>query len=436
MLRWLYTLAMYVLQPFLLLFMWGRSIKSPNYRKRLWERYGLFYAPSSQPRPHGIVIHAASVGEVIAATPLVRQIQAEYPQLPITMTTVTPTGSARVKAAFGDSVRHFYLPYDLPGAVKRFIQFVQPKACIVIETEIWPTLIHQLKLRHIPFIVANARLSARSARRYAWAKNRIKNVLNEISLIAPQDSISGQRYTELGYRGRLELTGNIKYDLVISEELLNNIQQLQTDWIGQRPVWIAGSTHEGEEEIVLQAHRTLLQQFPDLLLILAPRHPERFNSVANLIEKHNFRYCRRSNQVAPSSQIQILLGDTMGELMLMYGVSDVAFVGGSLVKHGGHNPLEPLAFKLPVISGVHVFNFPEVFLKLEYVLGVLKVKSEPKILARAVSKFLRSPKLRQRFGQAGYEVLVENRGALKRLIGLLRPYLEQQSDTATQQTEK
>ncbi|WP_455648389.1 lipid IV(A) 3-deoxy-D-manno-octulosonic acid transferase [Lonepinella koalarum] len=424
MLGFFYTFVMYLLQPFLLLFMLGRSIKSPDYRRRISERYGLFYAELERPQPNGIIIHAASVGEVIAATPLVRQIQTEYPNLPITVTTVTPTGSARVKAAFGDSVSHFYLPYDLPDAITRFINFIQPKACIVIETEIWPTLIHQLKLRNIPFIVANARLSARSAKRYAWAKNHIKTVLNEISLIAPQDSISGQRYTDLGYQGRLVLTGNIKYDLEISDELLNDIISLEQQWIGNRPVWIAGSTHEGEEEIILQTHRTLLQQFPNLLLILAPRHPERFNSVANLIEKENFSYCRRSEDIAPSAQTQILLGDTMGELMLMYGVSDVAFVGGSLVKHGGHNPLEPLAFKLPVISGKYVFNFPEVFLKLRYVLGVLTVKSDANALAEAVSRFLHSKALRQRFGQAGYEVLVENRGALKRLIGLLRPYLE------------
>ncbi|WP_386691586.1 3-deoxy-D-manno-octulosonic acid transferase [Lonepinella sp. MS14434] len=424
MLGFFYTFATYLLQPFLLLFMLGRSIKSPDYRKRISERYGLFYAESEQPQANGIIIHAASVGEVIAATPLVRQIQEKYPDLPITMTTVTPTGSARVKAAFGNSVHHFYLPYDLPDAVTRFINFIQPKACIVIETEIWPNLIHQLKLRNIPFIVANARLSARSAKRYACVKNHIQNVLNEICLIAPQDSISGQRYTDLGYHGRLALTGNIKYDLVISDELLNNIKMLDQEWIGNRPVWIAASTHEGEEEIVLQAHRALLQQFPDLLLILAPRHPERFNSVANLIEKEKFSYCRRSEKIAPNSQIQILLGDTMGELMLMYGVSDVAFVGGSLVKHGGHNPLEPLAFKVPVISGKYTFNFPEVFCNLREVQGVLEINSNYTALSHAVEQFLSSISLRERFGHAGYEVLIENRGALQRLLDLLRPYLE------------
>ncbi|MCK3658251.1 3-deoxy-D-manno-octulosonic acid transferase [Pasteurellaceae bacterium Pebbles2] len=424
MLRFCYTLVMYLLQPLLLLFMFGRSIKSPEYRKRIKERYGFFNHSITQPLPHGIVIHAASVGEVIAATPLVRRIQQEYPNLPITMTTVTPTGSARVKAAFGESVTHCYLPYDLPYAVNRFIDFIQPKACIVIETEIWPNLIRQLRLRGVPFIIANARLSARSARRYAWIKNKLQNVLNEISLIAPQDDISFKRYLDLGYHRQLTLTGNIKYDLVVSQELLNEINQLQQDWIDNRPVWIAASTHEGEEQIILDSHRILLQTFPNLLLILAPRHPERFNSVANLIEQGKFNYCRRSENISPNSDTEVLLGDTMGELMLMYGVSSVAFVGGSLVKHGGHNPLEPLAFKLPVISGKHTFNFPEVFRKLLAVNGALEINSNSTALSMAVRKFLASKALRERFGHAGYEVLVENRGALQRTLDLLRPFLE------------
>ena len=420
--RFLYNLTIYLLQPIVLLFMLLRSFKAPNYRKRIGERYG-FYRGLQAPQPHGIVIHAASVGEVIAATPLVRRIQKEFPDLPITMTTVTPTGSDRVKAAFGDSVSHFYLPYDLPDALNRFIHFIRPKVCIVIETEIWPNLIRQLNKRKIPFIIANARLSARSARRYGWIKNKLYRMFNEIELIAPQDDISGQRYLDLGYQGNLILTGNIKYDLVITEELSANIHSLYQQWRANRPVWIAASTHEGEEEIILEAHRTLLQNHPDLLLILVPRHPERFNAAAELIKKAGFSYCRRSENIAPAADTQVVLGDTMGELMLMYGISDIAFVGGSLVKHGGHNPLEPLAFKLPVISGKHTFNFPEVFTKLLAVYGVLEINSNAAALSSAVEKFLGSSELRERYGNAGYEVLIENRGALRRLLDLLRPYL-------------
>ncbi|PJG82348.1 lipid IV(A) 3-deoxy-D-manno-octulosonic acid transferase [Caviibacterium pharyngocola] len=422
--RFLYTLLMYFLQPFILFFMLIRSIKAPNYRKRIRERYG-FYGNLAAPEANGIVIHAASVGEVIAATPLVKHIQQQYPDLPITLTTVTPTGSDRVRAAFGDKVTHVYLPYDLPDALVRFIHFIRPKACIVIETEIWPNLIHQLYLRGVPFIIANARLSSRSAKRYGWIKSKLQNMLREIVLIAPQDEISGKRYLALGYNpNKLKLTGNIKYDLVLNSELRNKIKSLHESWVNDRPVWIAASTHEGEEEIILAAHRLLLAQFPDLLLILVPRHPERFNQVAELITKQKFNYVRRSENMSPTAETQVVLGDTMGELMLMYGISDIAFVGGSLVKHGGHNPLEPLAFKIPVISGKYTFNFPEVFRKLIEVQGALEINENEQALARAVGIFLRSLALRDRYGEAGYAVLVENRGALLRLFNLLRPYLE------------
>ncbi|HDR1545983.1 TPA: lipid IV(A) 3-deoxy-D-manno-octulosonic acid transferase [Pasteurella multocida] len=423
MLRFVYTVLMYLIQPLVVLFMLGRSLKAPNYRKRLNERYG-FYCGAVPPKANGVVIHAASVGEVIAATPLIKRLQALYPTLPLTVTTVTPTGSDRVKAAFGDSVTHFYLPYDLPDAVNRFIAFVQPKVCIVIETEIWPNLIVQLKKQAIPFIIANARLSTRSTQRYHWFKGALHHIFDHISLIASQDNVSAQRYLSLGYDAqRLKLTGNIKYDLVLNDTLMQQVASLKQTWVDQRPVWIAASTHEGEEDLILETHRLLLHKYPNLLLILVPRHPERFNMVAELIKKHKLTYVRRSYHVTPDGSTQVVLGDTMGELMLMYGLADIAFVGGSLVKHGGHNPLEPLAFKLPVISGKYTFNFPEVFTKLLQVQGVLEVNENTKALTNAVEKFLDSQELRERYGNAGYEVLIENRGALQRLLDLLDPYL-------------
>ncbi|MGC6248231.1 lipid IV(A) 3-deoxy-D-manno-octulosonic acid transferase [Bisgaard Taxon 45] len=424
MLRFFYTVLMYLIQPLVVLFMLGRSIKAPNYRKRLNERYG-FYCGAVRPKPNGVVIHAASVGEVIAATPLVKRIQALYPNLPITVTTVTPTGSDRVNAAFGNSVTHFYLPYDLPDAVNRFIAFVQPKVCIVIETEIWPNLIVQLKKQRIPFIIANARLSARSTQRYQKLKGALHHIFDDISLIAPQDDVSAQRYLSLGYdEQRLKLTGNIKYDLLLNDALMQQVTTLKQAWVEQRPVWIAASTHEGEEDLILESHRLLLHKYPDLLLILVPRHPERFNLVADLIKKHKLTYIRRSDKIVPNASTQVVLGDTMGELMLMYGISDIAFVGGSLVKHGGHNPLEPLAFKLPVISGKYTFNFPEVFTKLAQVQGALEINGNTKALTSAIEKFLDSPELRERYGNAGHEVLIENRGALQRLLDLLDPYFK------------
>lgn len=425
MLRFFYTCVMYLAQPFLWLSLLAGSIKAPNVCKRLSERYGL-YCKLSSPKPNGVLIHAASVGEVIAVVPLIKRIQHDYPDLPITVTTMTPTGSDRVKAVFGESVTHVYLPYDLPDAVARFIRFVQPSLVVVIETELWFNLIHQLAKKQIPFVIVNARLSARSTKRYGWFKTALKPLLENITLIAPQDEVSLSRYAQLGIAPeRLKLTGNIKYDLNLTDDLLTKISALKVQWNICRPIWIAASTHEGEDEIILKSHRTLLQRFPDLLLILVPRHPERFNSVAQLIEQQGFNYIRRSGYLIPQAETQVLLGDSMGELMLLYGLANVALVGGSLVAHGGHNPLEPLAFKLPVISGKHTFNFPEIFTKLEERQGVLMTEESPQAVAEAVAQFLESPTLSQRYGNAGYAVLNENRGALQRVMDLLKPYLNE-----------
>ncbi|MBN6070098.1 lipid IV(A) 3-deoxy-D-manno-octulosonic acid transferase [Aggregatibacter actinomycetemcomitans] len=425
MLRFFYTCLMYLVQPFLWLLVLFRSFKAPNYRKRLGERYAC-YGELPAPKPNGLLIHAASMGEVIAAVPLIKRIQQDYLHLAITVTTMTPTGSDRVKAVFGESVTHVYLPYDLPDAVARFIRFVQPRLVLVIETELWFNLIHHLAQRKIPFIIVNARLSARSAKRYGRFKNQLKPLLDNISLIAPQDDVSQARYAQLGITPeRLKLTGNIKYDLNLTDALLSQIATLKAQWNTQRPIWIAASTHEGEDEIILKSHRTLLAHYPDLLLILVPRHPERFNSVAQLIEQQGFNYIRRSSHAVPQAETQVLLGDTMGELMLLYGMANVALVGGSLVAHGGHNPLEPLAFKLPVISGKHTFNFPDVFGKLIERQGVVIAEDSPQAVADAVARFLSSPEPGERYGNAGYAVLNENRGALQRVMDLLKPYLNE-----------
>lgn len=425
MLRHLYTLLTYLLQPFILLLMCQRGRKLPEYRKRLLERYGV-YQEIAPPISQGIVIHAASVGEVIAATPLIKAIQQNYPDLPITMTTVTPTGSARVKAAFGESVSHLYLPYDLPDAISRFLDFVQPKLFVVIETELWPNLIHQIAKRKIPFVIANARLSPRSAKRYGWVKSHLRSMWQDIDLILAQDTVSAERYLELGFEPhRLINTGNLKFDLEITPKLLEQVIHTRISLnLGDRPVWIAGSTHEGEEKMILEAHQTLLKQYPNLVLILVPRHPERFESVEDLIKKTQLPYVKRSDHQPFSSQTQVLLGDTMGEMMLLYGLANIAFIGGSLVKHGGHNPLEPIAFELPVISGVHTFNFPEVFTKLRNVNGVVEIESETGKLAEAVNDFLQHPEWGKRISQAGFDVLKENQGALKRHLNYLAPYLQ------------
>lgn len=425
MLRYCYILLSYFIQPLVLLFMWRKGLKQPEYRARLAERYG-FYGKAKQPAAKGVVIHAASVGEVIAATPLIKAIQVKYPNLAITVTTVTPTGSARVKAAFGNSVSHFYLPYDLPDAVERFIRFVDPKLMIVIETELWPTLIRKLRQHQIPFVLANARLSPRSAKRYGWVKNGIQNMLKDIALLLAQDNVSAERYLALGFPAeKLITTGNLKFDLEITDTLRNAVIDTAHDLnIHYRPVWIAGSTHEGEEKLVLEAHQRLLVKHPNLVLILVPRHPERFAEVEGLIQKSGLHYVKRTDNEAFNSGTQVLLGDTMGEMMLLYGLSNVAFVGGSLVKLGGHNPLEPIAFQLPVISGQYTYNFPEIFAKLGEVRGFIEVQSEAESLAQAVDFLLGDTNASKSIAKAGFSVLQENQGALARHLQHLAPYLE------------
>ena len=405
--------------------MWKKSLKQPNYRKRLSERYGI-YPHFTKPTPNGIIVHAASVGEVIAATPLIKAIQVRYPKLPITITTVTPTGSARVKDAFGESVSHFYLPYDLPDAINRFIDFVQPKLMIVIETELWPNLIARFHQRNIPFIVANARLSPRSAKRYGWIKRALKGTWQRTNMILAQDKVSEQRYLDLGYpHEKLVNTGNLKFDLEITEHIRKKVfETVEALNISKRLVWIAGSTHEGEEKMILNAHQELIKKYPDLLLILVPLHPERFNQVEELIQKSGLSYRKRSQFEPIEQTIQVLLGDTMGEMMVLYGLAEIAFVGGSLVKHGGHNPLEPIAFELPVISGVHTYNFPEIFDKLRSVHGVIEVESSAEALAQTVAFLLENTSVRERIARYGFEVLKENQGALARHLHLLAPYLE------------
>ncbi|HDL5396429.1 TPA: lipid IV(A) 3-deoxy-D-manno-octulosonic acid transferase [Mannheimia haemolytica] len=425
MLRLLYICLSYLLQPVVLLLMWYKGRKQPAYRKRLWERYGI-YDESEKPKAKGVVIHAASVGEVIAATLLIKAVSKQYPELPLIVTTVTPTGSGRVQAAFGNSVSHFYLPYDLPDAIERFLNFIDPKLMIVIETELWPNLIRKVNIRKIPFVIANARLSPRSAKRYGWVKGSIKDMLNQISLIMAQDEVSRDRYLALGYApAKMVNTGNLKFDLEITPQLHQSVIKTKASLnLTERPIWIAGSTHEGEEKLILDAHKLLLEHYPNLVLILVPRHPERFGLVELLIQKSDLNYVKRTENKTLSQNTQVMLGDTMGEMMLLYGLSDIAFVGGSLVKHGGHNPLEPIAFNIPVVSGFYTYNFPEIFEKLREVKGVIEIESSVEALTESIQLLLKQPQIGQEIAKSGLSVLQENQGALKRHLDLLASYLE------------
>lgn len=414
--RTLYTLLFHLGLPLVAIRLWLRARKAPAYAQRIGERFAL-NLPALQ--PGGIWVHAVSVGESIAAAPMIRELLKRYPQLPITVTCMTPTGSQRIQALFADEprIQHCYLPYDLPWAAARFLNRVQPKLAIIMETELWPNHIHQCAKRGIPVALANARLSARSAKGYARFAGLTRPMLQEMSLIAAQTETEAERFRQLGARPEcVEVTGSIKFDLTIDPQLLINASELREQWQAQeRPVWIAASTHEGEDEVVLAAHRQLLGSHPDALLILVPRHPERFNSVFELCQREGFATVRRSSGEPVEAQTQVLLGDTMGELLFLYALADSAFVGGSLVPNGGHNLLEPAALAKPVLSGPHLFNFLEIAAKLRDAAALEEV-DDAQGLAVAVQRLFELPQDAQRMAEAGLKVMQLNQGALQRLL--------------------
>lgn len=420
MLQFIYSFLLYLLQPFIWIRLLLRSRKAPAYRKRWSERYGFC---KGKVKPHGIMLHSVSVGETLAAIPLVRALRYRYPDLPITVTTMTPTGSERACSAFGNDVHHVYLPYDLPGSVKRFLSHVQPKLVIIMETELWPNFIAQLHKQHIPLLVANARLSERSAAGYAKLGSMTKKMMNNITLIAAQNQEDGERFIQLGLRrSQLAVIGSLKFDISVTPELAARAVALRRQWAPHRPVWIATSTHDGEESIVLNAHRQLLKQFPSLLLILVPRHPERFPVAKQLTQQAGFSFTLRSTGEVPKAETQVVIGDTMGELMLLYGIADIAFVGGSLVSRGGHNPLEAAAHAMPVLMGPHTFNFKNICAKLSQAEGLITV-TDTDSLCREVTTLLTDEDYRRYRGRQAVEVLHQNQGTLERLLHLLEPYL-------------
>jgi 3-deoxy-D-manno-octulosonic-acid transferase len=420
--RTLYSVLFHLALPLVAVRLFWRARRAPAYSRRIGERFAVGL-PTFQ--TGGIWVHAVSVGESIAAAPMIRELKARYPQLPITVTCMTPTGSERIRALFGDSVQHCYLPYDLPCAAARFLARVQPRLAVVMETELWPNHIHQCARRSIPVALANARLSERSATGYARFSGLTAPMLAELSLIAAQTEAEAARFHQLGARSAaVEVTGSIKFDLKVDPLLSERAAQLRQQWNAQpRPVWIAASTHTGEDEIILAAHRQLLELHPDALLILVPRHPERFGSVAELCRRQGFTTIRRSLDESPAPGTQVLLGDTMGELLFLFALADVAFVGGSLVPTGGHNLLEPAALGKPVVTGPHLYNFLDIAAQLRDAGALVEVASAPE-LAASVGEFWNDAARTERARNAGFAVLKNNQGALERLLAALERLLE------------
>ena len=419
--RIFYCFLLYLLVPFVLLRLLWRSRKAPAYKKRWGERFGFFKFPVEF--QNGIWIHVVSVGEVIAAAPLVYALLKQYPNLKLTITTMTPTGSERVRTNLPADVFHVYTPYDLPGAVKRFLNKVKPKLLILMETELWPNMLYNCKARNIPCLLANARLSAKSAKGYNYFQPLTKQMIHCLSIIAAQAQPDAKRFLEIGAsEQQINITGNIKFDLQVPASLQESAEMLRQKLGAHRPLWVVASTHDGEDEKILRALKKIKAQIPDSLLILVPRHPERFNKVAQLCKKEGYQVVRRSQNISCNEQTDIFLGDTIGELRLFFGAADLAFIGGSLVPRGGHNMLEAAAFSLPVITGPHLFNFMEVSRLLQEANALITVNNHRE-LAEQVIKLMRNASLRQKLGERCKKVVESNRGALEKHLAIIKQLL-------------
>jgi len=406
-----YNWFLRLLFPYVLLRLLWRGLRNPDYWRRIPERFGFIPKPGTK---RVIWIHAVSVGEVRAAVPLVREITARYPDYPLLITTMTPTGSAQVRELFNGKISHCYAPYDYPAAVRRFLDRTQPVMAIVMETELWPNIFHQCRARSIPVFVTNVRMSESSMRKYQRFASLARATLRQVSRFAVQSQADANRLRTLGADpDSVTVTGSIKFELNAGASLRESAEVLRIAWGQDRPVWLAASTHEGEEEPVLAALAQIKQQkrFANMLLVLVPRHPERFAAVARLCKKNHRIALRSETPGALDPAVEILVGDTMGELQLFYGAADVAFIGGSLVPTGGHNLLEASAVGKPVVFGPHMFNFQEIGqMALERGAGA-QIQS-PDRLAPAVSDFLGNANRRDSAGEAGRKMVEENRGAL------------------------
>lgn len=415
-----YTLLLTLAMPFILLRLLWRSLRAPAYRVRWRERFGLFDA---RPTPGGVWIHAVSVGETQAIEPLVRHLMEQQPQLPIIITTTTPTGSARVRALFGDSVFHVYFPYDMPCCVRKFLQQIQPKLLLMVETEIWPNLLAICEQQGVKTILTNGRLSERSARGYARLGAFARETFARITELSVQSDQDAARFIQLGVPAdRVQVAGSIKFDMKIPASVQEQTQVIRRMWGEARSVWVAASTHEGEEELVLQAHELVKQQIPNALLVIVPRHPERFDRVANMLQRKKIDFVRRSGNLPCAMDIPVFLGDSMGELPLFLGASDVAFIGGSLANIGGHNMLEASAQGVPVTYGPHVFNFSAIAALLQEEAAAVQIHNAQE-LGELVASWLANASERSRIGENGRQVVEANRGALERLMQLLDGYL-------------
>ncbi|MFP6836595.1 MAG: lipid IV(A) 3-deoxy-D-manno-octulosonic acid transferase [Pseudomonadales bacterium] len=430
--RTLYQALLVLAYPVIRLRLLWRARREPDYGKRISERSGR--VPDSIPT-NPVWFHTVSAGETIAAAPLIRTLTEEFPELDFLVTTMTPTGSHQVTSLLGDCVSHCYAPYDFRWGVRRFYDAVEPCLLVLMETELWPNLIDEASARGVPALLVNARLSHRSARDYARIGSLTRTMLDQLSFIACQYPDHSRRFIELGAdRSRVDALGSVKFDIQLPEDHGSRVSELGAALgLSIDPVWIAASTHPGEEEIVLAAHRMVRESCPDARLLLVPRHPTRADEVARLIVTAGFTVTRQSELVSAGVHegpvADVLLADTMGQLLYLYGLSSVAFLGGSLVPVGGHNPIEAAICAQPLLMGPATFNFPDVVDAFSDA-GCLHTVRNATELATQITKCLTDPTLSQQLGKTAQQVVSSNTGATPRLLNLLRTQIR----AATQPT--
>ncbi|SUP91918.1 3-deoxy-D-manno-octulosonic acid transferase [Vibrio owensii] len=415
LIRIFYTLLLALASPFLLFSLYKSKPNKPKFGQRWREHFGI--TPKLEATESPIWIHAVSVGESIAATPLIKELKKQNPALPILVTTTTSTGAEQI-AKLGELVEHRYMPIDFGFAVKGFLKAIRPKQMLIIETELWPNTLRTVHDSDIPITVVNARLSEKSCKNYAKVQPLFNLLVPCLDKVLCQTESDAERFERLGVeKNKLFVTGSIKFDIQISEEVKEKGKALRTELGIKRPIWIAASTHKGEDEQVLEAHKKILEYHPNALLILVPRHPERFDNVFELCQKLGFEAARRTSQTEVTESTQVYLGDTMGEMLVLMGAADICFMGGSLIgdKVGGHNVLEPAALGVPIINGPSYFNFKEIVDSFVKECGLIIVKDRS-TLAKTIIQLIESPEKCIAYHTAGSKIVNINQGALKNTI--------------------
>ncbi len=419
LLRGLYSAVLYLLLPITVYHLIWRGFRVREYFRRWDERYASYPQSAGEPR---VWLHAVSVGEVNAAAPLVNALRERHPDIRWIITTITPTGSQRVRALWGEAVEHVYLPYDVPDSVNRFLGHFKPSLALILETELWPNLLFGCRDRGIPLYILNARLSARSLKGYRLLRPLIARALHGVTCVAAQSREDARRFIALGARAeQVRALGNLKFEIHPPDPTAV-LQAFRTHVPSSRKVWIAASTHEGEEQAVVDIHARVLAQHPDALLLWAPRHPERFARAEALAREQGWHVATRGAQQWPTADARVFVIDTLGELMQFYACAQVAFVGGSLQAIGGHNLLEPAAMGTAVVTGPHLHNFSEISRRMNEA-GALRVQPDANGVAGEVLQLLDDAATRERMVEAGQQLVTNGRGALERTLALIEPLL-------------